>query len=296
MKVLFTFVEKKNLWFLISFITITIGFGIMAFKGINHTPFLNFGIDFIGGNTIHLKLNNNQNKDQTVRLTREALTPFELETSQIQLSSNNTIYIKTKSLNNNLTSNIIQSLKEKLGNFEVLEIDYIGPSIGKSLRTQSVLIIIFVSFALLIYITLRFEFSFGLASVIALLHDSLMIFSFASIFNLEINTPFIAAILTILGYSINDTIVIFDRIREELGDNTVLTSITINKALMHTFSRTINTSITTLLVVLSLIIFGGSTIKEFCIILATGVFVGTYSSLCIASPSLLLIHQKLTKE
>ena len=193
----------------------------------------------------------------------------------------------------NITSEILNGLEQYIGTFEVLEIDYIGPSIGKSLRKQSLLIIAFVTLTLLLYITLRFEFNFGLAAIIALIHDSLIIFSVASLFSLEINTPFIAAILTILGYSINDTIVIFDRIREQ-HENTpsYLESNSINIALNQTLTRTINTSLTTLLVISSLILFGGNTIREFCIILGIGILSRTYSSLCIASPSLALLHKK----
>mgnify|MGYP001272373919 CR=1 FL=1 len=296
MKRNFNFVEKKNLWLFISGIFIIIGISLMIFKSIQREPILNYGIDFVGGNTFLLKLNNQSTLDENIASTRLALAPFGLEKSQIQASTDNNLFIKTTTLEKNITTQLLNSLKNSLGEFEVLEIDFIGPSIGKSLRKQSLLIVLFVSAALLIYITLRFQISFGIASVFALLHDSLIIFSCASIFNLEINTPFIAAILTILGYSINDTIVIFDRIREQTqSDEISLDATSVNYALNQTLTRTINTSLTTLIVIASLIFFGGSTIREFCIILAIGILSGTYSSLCIASPLLVNLDKKIVQ-
>ena len=151
-----------------------------------------------------------------------------------------------------------------------------------------------MSLLLLAYISFRFELSFGIAALAAVIHDGLIIISFASILGLEINTTFIAALLTILGYSINDTIVIFDRIREnieKLNDYMPIKKLT-NEALNQTLLRTINTSVTTIIVITSLITFGGSTIKEFCVVLLIGVISGTYSSLCVASPIIVRLHPK----
>ncbi len=286
----FKFIEKKNLWFCISGLIILTGFSLIGLRALKSEPILNFGIDFIGGNSFHLKIDslNITNQESTyIKKVRSALKPFSLQNSHIQFSGTNNIFIKTPALKNNKTSDILASLKSTLPNMEILEVDYIGPSIGHSLRTQSLLIILFVSLALLLYISFRFQLNFGLAAIGALAHDTLIIFSIVSIFSLEINTAFIAALLTILGYSINDTIVIFDKIREYIEKQLPQRfATTINTALNHTLTRTINTSITTLLVILSLILFGGKTIQEFCIILAIGIISGTYSSLCIASPIL----------
>ena len=147
---------------------------------------------------------------------------------------------------------------------------------------------------LLAYITFRFELAFGIAALVAVLHDGLIILSIAAITGIEINTTFIAALLTVLGYSINDTIVIFDRIRENIEklNNYVSLKALTNQSLNQTLLRTINTSITTVIVIMSLILFGGTTIKEFCIVLLIGILSGTYSSLCIASPIIVKLHPK----
>ena len=290
----FKFVEKKNFWLTISLSIIIIGISLMSIRFFQNKPILNYGIDFIGGNTFHLKLTSTTPKDQISHLTsiRDALSLYNLENSQIQFSNNNEVYIKTIAIEKNKTTQILNSIREKAGDIEILEIDFIGPSIGKSLQKQAFLIIIFVTASLLLYITLRFQLSFGLAAILALLHDGLIIFSTTSILNLEINISFIAALLTILGYSINDTIVIFDRIREKT-ENYVSGNINelTNASLNQTLQRTVNTSITTLMVILSLIIFGGNTIQEFCMILAIGIISGTYSSLCIASPILAKLYK-----
>ncbi|RAP25946.1 protein translocase subunit SecF [Candidatus Marinamargulisbacteria bacterium SCGC AG-333-B06] len=295
MKTEFKFVEKKNFWLMISATIILIGLSLMTIRFFQNNPILNYGIDFLGGNTFHLKLNTLENTNNSItQLTaiRSALSNYNLENSQIQFSNNNEVYIKTIAIEKNKTTEILNSIRESVGDIEVLEIDFIGPSIGKSLQKQALLIIVFVTAALLLYITLRFQLSFGLAAILALLHDGLIIFSMTSILKLEINIAFIAALLTILGYSINDTIVIFDRIREKVenfvsGNINELTNISLNQTLQRTF----NTSITTLMVILSLILFGGKTIQEFCIILAIGIVSGTYSSLCIASPILAKLYK-----
>ena len=290
----FKFVEKKNLWLTLSFLIIFIGISLMAFRFFQNKPILNYGIDFIGGNTFHVKLTDSENTNRINQLSsiREALKLYNLENSQIQFSNNNEVYIKTIAVEKNKTTEILNSIRSNVGNMEILEIDFIGPSIGKSLQKQALLIIIFVSATLLLYITLRFQLSYGIGAILALLHDGLIIFSMTSILNLEINISFIAALLTILGYSINDTIVIFDRIREKTenyasGNIIELTNLSLNQ----TLKRTINTSITTLVVILALILFGGNTIQEFCIILAIGILSGTYSSLCIASPILAKLYK-----
>ncbi len=293
----FKFIEKRNFWIFISAIIIIPGFINMGMKLVQSNPVLNYGIDFVGGNTFNLKLNTPVvNQEKTSESIRNTLKDYDLDNSNIQFSNQNEVYIKTLAIEKNITSEILNSLKETIGEFEILEIDFIGPSIGNTLKKQALIITILITLTLLLYITFRFEINFGIASIAALIHDTLIVISLSSLFNLEINTAFIAALLTILGYSLNDTIVIFDRIREYLensGNSEELTKIT-NLALNETLVRTINTSITTLLVILSLIFFGGSTIKEFCIILAIGILSGTYSSLCIASPILVKFSSRKT--
>ena len=290
----FKFIEKKNFWFFISGLVIIPGLIYMGINFFQTKPALNYGIDFVGGNTFNLKLNESVNEKEAITSTiRKTLKKYNLESSNIQFSNNNEIYIKTLAVESNITTEILNDLKQEIGAFEILEIDFIGPSIGSALKKQSLIIIISITLILLLYITFRFELNFGIASIAALIHDTFVIISLSALFNIEINTAFIAALLTVLGYSLNDTIVIFDRIREHLEINpSEDLNFTINKALNETLVRTFNTSITTLLVIVALIIFGGNTIKEFCTILAIGILSGTYSSLCIASPILAKFSKK----
>lgn len=296
-------IEKRNLWFLISTVAILAGFVMMGVRFSKSQPMLNYGIDFVGGSTIILKvdalnqrLNDGKDNGKTVREVnvafiqelRDVLAAKGLEKSAIQITQDKEVIIKTQVLENKKSLALVDYLKEQLGALEVLEIDFIGPSIGQELRSQSIWIILLVSVVLLVYITWRFEFVFGVAALIALLHDALVTISFASIFNVEINTGFVAVILTILGYSINDTIVVFDRIRENLRLYQKKASITLiaNASLGQTMVRTINTSTTTLLVVGSLLVLGGTTLKPFCLVLFVGILAGTYSSIFVASPVL----------
>ena len=303
-KTKFAFVEKRNLWYAFSLILIIAGISLMIGRSIKSQPALNYGIDFLGGSSILIKIpefeknikntpNATQEEIDTISSIRDTLSKQGLEKSQIQITTDKEILIKTLKLNQEKSQLLLQNLKETYIKLEILEVDFIGPTIGEELKNKSFLIILIVSISLLLYITLRFELIFGISALIALLHDALIVISFASLFKIEINTAFVAAILTILGYSINDTIVIFDRIRENyapLKDKHSFKDI-INLSLNQTLVRTLNTSVTTMLVIGSLIIFGGTTIKPFCVILLIGIIAGTYSSLFIASPTLSLLKK-----
>jgi preprotein translocase subunit SecF len=297
---IYKIIEKRNLWFALSVIVILIGFAAMFSRFLSEKStenILNYGIDFKGGTSLILKFDTLETaptplpKETSISFIsdlRFSLETFGLDKSRIQITNKKEVLIKTLDLKENRSRELLNQLKKDFGTIEILEIDLIGPTIGAELKSKSLLIILFVSLALLGYISLRFEFSYGISALAALLHDALVTISLASLLELEINTAFVAALLTILGYSINDTIVIFDRIREnvaQLGETDEIIPI-INISLSQTLARTINTSITTLIVITTLILLGGSTIKEFCITLLIGILAGTYSSLFIASPVL----------
>lgn len=298
----FKIIEKRNLWFIISFGIIITGFSLMAIRAINHQPALNYGIDFVGGQTIMLKSEKlsamqagNTNKtdieDININFTqkvRESLDSLNIKGSVIQISKSNEIIIKTTGSNVANSQDIINAVKEKLGEVEILEIDLIGPSVGAELRGKSTLIFVTVCLAILGYVTVRFKYQYGVGAIVALVHDALVTISIASILGIEIDSGFVGAMLTILGYSINDTIVIFDRIRENISlqKNPQSVETTLNVAINQTFGRTINTSATAIIMVASLLIFGGSTIHDFCLTLFIGIVAGTYSSIFIASPIL----------
>lgn len=299
-------IEKKNLWFSISVLFIVIGFALMIIRAIQGKEVLNYGIDFSGGQTMILKFDEldkrllNASDRQAVNVkfieeVRHILSNFTLENSVIIITNDQQVFIKMQTSDQNNTQKINQKFQETFGKFEILEIDFIGPSIGEELRQKAVLIFVVAMLAMTSYISWRFQWTYGLAAMLALLHDALITISFASISNIEINATFIAAILTILGYSINDTIVIFDRIRDNLkkasSENALEYISILNQSITETFRRTINTSVTVLLVLLSLIVFGGQTLKEFCLVLFVGILAGTYSSIFTASPFLEVLNR-----
>jgi preprotein translocase subunit SecF len=174
---------------------------------------------------------------------------------------------------------------------ELLEADMVGPVIGKELRTQALWALLIASFLITLYVSFRFEFKYALAALLALYHDAILTTGFVAVFWRTVDIPFIAAILTILGYSINDTIVIFDRIRENLkkeGGSKRNFAQLVNESLLQTMSRSINTVLTVLFMVAALLVFGGATLWDFCLVLLVGFLCGGYSSIFIASPLLVL--------
>lgn len=197
-------------------------------------------------------------------------------------------------------------VENEKANLEELRFDSVGPSIGEELKRKSLYAVFLVLIAVVLYIAFTFRkvskpiasWKYGVTAIIALFHDVIIVlgvFSFLGYFyEIEINTPFVAAILTVLGYSVNDTIVVFDRIRENLPKSDEDFEGTVNSSINQTLTRSIYTSFTTLLVLLSILFFGGSTIRDFVLALSIGIFIGTYSSIFLASP-ILVIWEKLKK-
>ena len=194
----FKIIEKRNLWFSVSALFIIVGFSLMAYRGLNSNPALNLGIDFAGGSSLILKFeelntsyktnSGNSVSNQEINLDfiqkiRHFLKELGLEKSAIQITQDREVLIKTLLMDSHEQQNILNALKDKFGQLEVLEIDFIGPTIGQELRERSLWIILFVTISLLLYITWRFEFSYGLAALLALIHDTLIVISFSAIFN-----------------------------------------------------------------------------------------------------------------
>ena len=295
----FKIIEKKNLWFAFSATLILLTIFLSMFRLSQSKALFNFGIDFLGGNMMILKfpalddrLKNEKVSSKAIEKVfihemREVFQQGGYDKVAIRMSHEHEVMIKTLALPLSDREILLDLLRKRFGGIDILEVDYIGPSIGKSLQKSAITLVLLVSIFLLIYISFRFRLSYGLAALIALLHDALIIFSCAALFSLEINLAFVAALLTVLGYSINDTIVVFDRIRENRSQNPGQSLIDlINLSLSQTLTRTLNTSMTTFFVVISLLLFGGITIKVFSLVLLIGIIAGTYSSLCIASPFL----------
>lgn len=279
------FIGKRKLAVVLSLAMILVGVVSLIAKG---GP--NYGIDFAGGMLVQVKFD----RDTTPPEIREALSGIELGPVGIQQFGDapNEFLIRTQTTSDELTSlaNQIDRVLEQTYGADMVEIrraEMVGPQVGKELRQKGMLAILYAMVGILIYITWRFEFRFAVGSIVALVHDVIITLGLFSIFNKEIDLPIIAAFLAIIGYSLNDTIIVYDRIRENMAKNTRESLATvINASINQTLSRTILTSGTTLLVVLALFIFGGGVIHNFAFALLIGILVGTYSSIFVASPIL----------
>lgn len=276
------FVSNRKKFYRISAAIIIIGIISLLFQG------LNYGIDFAGGTLIQIDFE----EEVSVTEIRNVLTEMNLSNSAIQSLSGNEFIIRTDQTALQQREEILEKLGSDIGSFEVLKVEMVGPVIGESLKRLAVLAIIFAFIGIIFYITIRFEFRYAITSIIALGHDVLIALGILSLLQKEISIPIIAAILTIVGYSLNNTIVIFDRLRENLKIKTrpVLEK-TIDLSINQSLSRTINTAITTLLPVLALYFFGG-TLSDFAFVLLIGIIVGTYSSICMAGPLLLELKKR----
>lgn len=276
------FVGKRIWWFLLSGLFIVPGIISMIMQGFH------LGIDFTGGTLIDLKFS----RPVAVSEVREALVPFGLENSTIQTSSEGGgqgpqqgVLIRTKVLNEVERRDILAGIAEKVAPFEVLRIEKVGAVVGQELTRMAILALLLTSLGMVAYVSWRFEYKFAVAVIIALLHDILIVMGAFSLLQKEIDSTFVAAILTILGYSINDTIVIFDRIRENLrtfkrGDNI---EEMVNNSISQTIGRSLYTVLTVVMATLSLYLFGGETTKNFSLALLIGFLSGAYSSIFNAS-------------
>ena len=271
-------------WFLLSTVVIVAGIICMVVRGFN------FGIDFTGGTIIDLKFA----QPVTIQEVRTSLAPYGLDGSTIQLSgaasdvtASEDVMIRTVDLEEEQRKAVMASLKTDVGDYTVLREEKVGATIGGELIENAVLALV-ISWALIIlYVAYRFEWKFGVAAVLALVHDILVVLGVFALTQRQVDSSFIAALLTIVGYSINDTIVIFDRIRENLklhfrrgGDVDVL----VNTSIYQTLMRSLYTVFTVLFTTLALYFFGGETTKDFAFALLVGFGSGCYSSIFIASP------------
>jgi preprotein translocase subunit SecF len=219
------------------------------------------------------------------------MAKYGLAQSVIQKTGATDYSIRTDPIESRVYKDIASDLNAKFGKVELLEVDVIGPVIGKELRTQALWALAAATILITIYVAFRFEFKFALAAILALYHDAIITTGLMALLWRNIDTTFVAAILTILGYSINDTIVIFDRIRENLkkpGAAKQSFSALVNDSLLQTMARSINTILTVLVMVICLLIFGGETLRDFSLTLLIGFVLGGYSSIFVASPLLVL--------
>ena len=274
------FMSKRKIFYCISAGILIIGLAFGLIRG------LNYGIDFTGGTMIQMDMG----KQVKISEVEKAISKYDLNPEIIYAGSDNTqIVIRSiESLEKAERAEVIDAINETFGTTDedVLSEEFFGPSVGKELRNNAILAIIIAAICMMIYIRIRFrQWKFGMASMLGVLHDVLIVISFYAIFGITVNNPFIAGILTVVGYSINDTIVIFDRLRENIRymkRGTLME--TIDQSISQTFGRSLMTSITTIIVMVPMVIMAGDAIREFVLPLMCGVIAGTYSSICVCSP------------
>ena len=279
---IYDFMGKSKFFITLSLILVLASYVILFTRG------LHYGIDFAGGTLVQLKYE----KSAPIKKIREDLKkdPIFKNASITEFGSPNEVVIRFSTSSSSVGVDIGDKVRELLkntGKFKVRRVDMVGPKVGNELREKGLMAMVLSIIAILIYVAFRFEWRFGLAAILALVHDVSISLGFVSLFQIDVNLDILAAILTIMGYSLNDTIIVFDRIREGIKEAKVMDLFSvINESVTKTLSRTTLTSLTTFFVVLTLYLFGGEIIKGFSFTLLIGIIVGTYSSIFVASPLL----------
>lgn len=280
--IVYNFMGKSKYFLAVSIAFILFSYGEIFVNG------LNYGIDFSGGTIVQVKYD----KVAPIDTMREKISVDKMfaNATITEFGSPQEVVIRflssTDSVQEDLGDKITQLL-QGTGNFEIRRVDIVGPKVGGELREKGFMAMVVSIMAILLYITYRFEWRFAVASIFALLHDISIALGAIILFNVDINLDILAALLTLLGYSLNDTIIVFDRIREGVKESKSFDLFEIiNQSVSKTLSRTLLTSITTFFVVLTLFLFGGEIIHGFGLVLLVGIIVGTYSSIFVASPML----------
>mgnify|MGYP001263905012 FL=1 len=286
-KILIPFNNFYKIFNVISISLIILSILLLLFKG------LNYGVDFKGGTLIELRTTDSNISISELRKSFNKINLGDVSVKEFGKENDYIVKFEKKpTIEENFIENLKVELTKHIGNsFDFRRVESVGPKVSSELLKSGVIAIVLALGAMLIYIWIRFEWQFSLAAIAALFHDVIITLGIFSVLNLEINLSIIAAVLTIVGYSMNDTVVIFDRVRENLkkfSDIKIfdLTNISINE----TLSRTVITSITTLLALLSIFSFGGEILKGFSFAMILGVLIGTYSSIFIANPILVSLE------
>ncbi|MDA3902730.1 MAG: protein translocase subunit SecF [Desulfuromusa sp.] len=285
------FVGKRKLALIVSVVLIVIGLTSLLVKGPN------YGIDFAGGTLVQVQFA--QPTDASA--IKKALSGLELGSPVVQSfgDNQNEFLVRVEQASGELKglSVQIQAALEQTygkGDIDIRRVEMVGPQVGKDLRNKGLKALFYAMLGLLVYISWRFEFRFAVGAIIALVHDVLITLGAFSLSGREIDLPIIAAFLAIIGYSLNDTIIVYDRIRENLGKHNKESFLfVVNRSINETLSRTLLTSGTTLLVILALFVLGGGVIHNFAFAMLIGVLIGTYSSIFVASPVLIFWQQKV---
>lgn len=274
------FTHKRKLWYVISLILIIPGIISMLFQGFN------LGIDFTGGSIVGINFSQPVDPGEL----RETVSSFVEQTPSIQATSEQSYNIRTMLMAEEDTQAMVTALEERFGSLEVENSELIGPAVGKELVRNAQLALVLALALMLVYIAFRFKLNYAIAAIMGLCHDALVVLGFFSIFQIEVDGTFIAAILTVVGYSINNTIVVFDRIRENMqkarsGKENI--EEIINASITQTLTRCINTVLAVLFLLIALMLFGGETTRVFALALILGSLIGFYSSLTLVGSFLL---------
>ena len=286
----YLFNKYYNLSNIISLILFIMSIFFLTFKG------LNYGVDFKGGTLIELRSDNTNYKTEDIRGAFNKLNLDDLSVKKFGVEGDYVIKFKRSDLNEpDFIKNLKNDLDNYLEDYSFRRVENVGPKVSAELLQDGVTAIAIALAAMLIYIWFRFEWQFSIGAIVAIFHDVIITLGIFSLLSLEINLSIVAAVLTIVGYSMNDTVVIFDRVRENLkkyADIKIfdLTNLSINE----TLSRTLITSVTTLLALLSIFFFGGEILKGFSLAMILGVILGTYSSIFIANP--VLVYFKVSQK
>lgn len=291
----YKFLEIRKVAYMATAAVLVVGIALALFFHFNKGSWLNYGVDFAGGTLLQVRFQ----QPTSVTDLRRVIEPRFPGTQITKFGAENEFLIRSSRFTQtggNASDIIVGALRQELPKkFDVVRTEAVGPKVGSELQSKAVIAIILSFAATLIYLAFRFEWRFGLAAVIATLHDTLITLLIIAVFRMEVSLTTVAAVLTIVGYSLNDTIVIFDRIRENLK-KTARKHIDLiellNRSINETLPRTTLTASTTLATLLSLAVLGGSMLREFAVILIIGIILGTYSSIFVASPVLYEIEKR----
>jgi preprotein translocase subunit SecF len=279
----FSIVKNYKYFFAATIIFLLVGIGSMFMKGFN------LGIDFTGGSLIDLKFDKQVSVEQVRDVLKEeglGNSIIQLETSEENTVVANAVLIRTGIITDKKNSQVLSSLKNKLGNYQINRVEQVGATVGGELVRQALIAISLSWLLMIVYITFRFEFRFGVAAIVALIIDTTVVLCYFSLFHKEIDSSFVAALLTVIGYSVNGTIVNFDRIRENLKGHKRSDDLNqlIDKSIWQCMTRSIYTTITSLFAVIAIFVFGGETIKNFAFAMLVGFSSGFYTSTFLAGP------------
>lgn len=291
----FSFIQKRRTAYMVSAVALLLSIGAMAWHAAGEGSWVNYGVDFRGGTLVQIAIDRPTNVAEVREVVRTVVEGPEVT----RFGAETEFLIRAPAFaeeGTEVSEIIVAALTEHYGEASVTveRTEAVGPKIGAELQTRAMLALLLSFGATLIYLAFRFEWRFGVAAVIATVHDILLTLGLISILRLEVSLTTVAAVLTIIGYSLNDTIVVFDRARENLkarGRREDQIEI-VNTSINETLPRTVMTSMTTIAALLALYFLGGSIIRDFALILTFGVIIGTYSSIFVASPALIEIEQR----